>query len=169
MAALAFIPPADVIEGYELLDSTNYYDCHSDMSYEFLSYFESTWIGKSRHNKNKRDKPRFSIKLWNCYGAVIRDQLRSNNSREGWHNRFNRRVNTCHASIRLFLNAMKDEQVKTETLITQINTGLDISTRRRAYCNYDDRLKNVVIFYNANDKLDYLKIIAKIISLNNAS
>ncbi|XP_034934842.1 uncharacterized protein [Chelonus insularis] len=166
LTALAFIPSRDVIEGYEWIVSTDYYDRHSDILDEFLNYFETTWIGKTRHNKKKREKPKFDIKLWNAYRAVTEDLLRSNNPIEGWHNSLNRRVATSHASIPQFLNALKNEQVKTELLMTQLNTGLNVSTRRKAYRDYDTRLKNVILHYTPDDKLTYLKNVAKIISLN---
>lgn len=60
---------------------------------------------------------------------------------EGWHSGFNHRVGVCKPSIWLFLNSIKDEQSKTDVLIAQIDSGLDVSTsRRQAYQDYDTGL-----------------------------
>ncbi|XP_034946419.1 uncharacterized protein [Chelonus insularis] len=166
LMALPFLPTDDVICGYELIVGSDYYDRYNYELNTLLEYFEITWIGKSRHNRRKRDKPRFNIKMWNCYKAVCNDYIRSNNLMEEWHNGFNRRVAVCHASIGQFLNAIKDEPCKTEMLIAQIDSGLNVSiSRRKAYRDYDNRLKSIVINYNSDYKLEYLKNIAKVLSI----
>ncbi|XP_008544919.1 uncharacterized protein LOC103569414 [Microplitis demolitor] len=172
LTALAFISPEDVVAGYEMIISSDFYDRNSDVLEELIKYFESVWIGQPCYNRRKRNKPKFEIGMWNCYQAVLDNLLRSNNPTEGWHNGFNTRVAKCNASIGLFVNCLKDEQSKTEQLIAQIDSGLDISNKRKAYRDYDKRLHNIVktiIYkrlqnYDSNDKLSYLKNIAKIIA-----
>ncbi|XP_034936450.1 uncharacterized protein [Chelonus insularis] len=166
LMALAFIPPKDVIEGYELIVGCDFYKCNSDDLEDLLAYFEMTWIGQLCHNKKKRKKPLFDISMLNCYQAVINDLLRSNNPIEGWHSGFNRRVGVSHASIGLFLNKLKDEQSRNEALISQIDTGLNVVTQPKTYRDYNVRLKKVVMNYDSSDKLGYLRSIAKIISIN---
>ncbi|XP_034944254.1 uncharacterized protein, partial [Chelonus insularis] len=73
----------------------------------------------------KRDKPLFEPKLWNYYRAVVDDRITSNNLMEGWHNSFNQRVSVSHATVNKFLDAIKDEQTKTEMLMAQIDTGFN--------------------------------------------
>ncbi|XP_044578895.1 uncharacterized protein LOC123261369 [Cotesia glomerata] len=166
LPALAFIPPGDVIAGYEEILSCNHYDVNSDILESLLSYFEFTWIGETRRNIKKRSNPLFNIKLWNCYAAVIGDETRTNNHVEGWHNGFNRRVGTCHASTNVLINKLKDEQSRSEALITQMDTGMKVAGQRRAYHDYNARLKKVILDYDSADKFNYLRRVAKIISIN---
>ncbi|XP_057324655.1 uncharacterized protein LOC130667181 [Microplitis mediator] len=167
LLALAFVPADDVISAYEEAVSSDYFDRHSDILDELLTSFEMSWIGKLRHNKKRRKKPLFDLKLWNCYLAVLDDQLRSNNPVEGWHHGFNNRVEVSHASISRFINCLKDEQVNTELLITQMNSGLNVAPRaRQAYRDYNSRLKLVVSNYDRNNKLLYLNNIAKILRMS---
>ncbi|XP_053596179.1 uncharacterized protein LOC128668046 [Microplitis demolitor] len=163
LMGLAFVPSEDVIAAFEEIVSSEYYDLNSDCFEELLEYFELTWIGKVKHNKNKRDKPMFPIKLWNCQTAVIHDYLRSNNPCEGWNSGFNKRVGQAHPVMEELVKSLKDEQVKTDVLMTQIESGLDVTnTRLKAYRNYTERLKSVVLNYDANKKYEYLNNVAKI-------
>ncbi|XP_057336265.1 uncharacterized protein LOC130674850 isoform X2 [Microplitis mediator] len=63
LSALAFVPTADVIKCYELITATDFYDAHAEELDDLLKYFEATWIGKTCHNKKKREKPRFDISM----------------------------------------------------------------------------------------------------------
>ncbi|XP_057323660.1 uncharacterized protein LOC130666560, partial [Microplitis mediator] len=165
LMALAFVPSEDVIAAFEEIVSSEYYDQNSDCFEELLEYFELTWIGKVKHNKNKRDKPLFPIKMWNCQTAVIHDYLRSNNPCEGWNSGFNKRAGQAHPVMEELVKSLKDEQVKTDVLMTQIESGLDVSnTRLKAYRNYTERLKNFVLNYDVNKKYEYLNNVAKILA-----
>ncbi|XP_008547926.3 uncharacterized protein LOC103571517 [Microplitis demolitor] len=166
LTALAFVPTADVVKCYELIVATDFYETHEDELDEFLLYFQGNWIGKPRHNKKKRENPRFEISVWNCYNAVVNDWLRTNNPTEGWHNRLNRGVSVHDATVGVFFNALRDEQVHTELCMTQINTGINVNNRRKEYRDYDERLKRVVLNYDSSDMLGYVKNVAKIISFN---
>ncbi|XP_057338500.1 uncharacterized protein LOC130676363 [Microplitis mediator] len=166
IAALAFNLPEHVISGNELIVSSDYYERNIDILDDFIGYIETTWIGGLSRSKKKRGNPRFNIKMWNCYKAVVDDLIRSNNPMEEWHSGFNRRVGVCQPFIGMFLNSIKDEQSKTETSIAQIDSGLDVSTSRcQTYRDYDTRLKKILMNYDSNDKFRYLKNVAKIISI----
>ena len=89
---------------------------------------------------------------------------RTNNSSEGWHNRFQVVVGRCHPSLYNFLNELQHEQGDTESMIRQLNLGQKIknptSARRR---NFEERIFNIVQRhqeYVENDTIiDYLKAI----------
>lgn len=165
LMALAFVPPQDVTSAFEEIVSSDYYDRHSDLFDELLNYFEITWVGKVKHDKNKREKPMFPIKMWNCYSAVMNDFLQSNNPSEGWNSGFNNRVGHPHPVIAELIKSLKDEQNKTDILITPIESGLDVSkSSLKAYRNFTERLKNVVDNYDATKKLEYLNNVAKILA-----
>ncbi|XP_057329859.1 uncharacterized protein LOC130670468 [Microplitis mediator] len=166
--ALAFVPPDNVIAAYEEIVSSDYYNQNSDVFEQLLDYFEMTWIGKLKNNKKQRGKPLFAIKMRNCHNAASKEFIRSNNPTEGWNLGINDRVGVSHPTMQKFMSFLKDEQTKTDILITQIQSGLDVTgSRRKSYQNYTDRLKIVVNNYNSAYKFDYLNNIAKILSLKN--
>ena len=61
LAALAFVPPSDVIDSFNTLEdySTNGYG--QDLG-DMLDYFEKNYIGRFRHNTPRR-LPTFNIKI----------------------------------------------------------------------------------------------------------
>lgn len=88
--------------------------------------------------------------------------ITSNHNVEGWHHSFNSLVRATNPIIGSFINELKEEQTKTELLISQIESGLIIANKqRKAYRNRHERLRTIVLNYDANHKLQYLKNIAK--------
>lgn len=101
--ALAFIPPNDVVESFELLQTTFENDddvqrksfaCKSNkLDTKFcslfagvLDYFEEVYVGRLR--RHRRGNPLFPIRVWNCYDATADHLPRTNNNVEGWHRAF---------------------------------------------------------------------------------
>ncbi|XP_057335060.1 uncharacterized protein LOC130673861 [Microplitis mediator] len=166
LLALAFVPIHDVGNAFSKLVESQFFVDNEVELRRLLDYFERSWVGVLSRSGKKRLKPQYEISLWNCYNAVINDELRTNNAIEGWHNSFNNKVRVIHASICRFLKAIVNEQSITESLITQANTGLGIaSKRRRQYSNINARLKNIVSSYDPNKQVQYLHDIAAILTL----
>lgn len=164
--ALSFVPVHDVTDAYNELIITEFYQDNEEQLESFISYFKHMWVGVRSYTGRRRRKPYFELTLWNCYEAVINDENRSNNAIEGWHNSFNLKVRVHHATISKFVGVLQDEQGLTEVLITRYNTGLNISTnRRRVYIDIDSRIKNVVLNYDPQNKLNYLKNIASLLNI----
>ena len=67
-------------------------------------YFEQQWLGSVR------------LEMWNVYDVDIR----TDNSCEGWHNRFNRAVDRHHPNIWRLLSTVLEEQASTNVFCTQI-------------------------------------------------
>ena len=64
LAALAFIPVADLITTYEALADT-----FEDDELQLLVYFESTWIGAEvAGRRGRRSPPLFAHEIWNVVG-----------------------------------------------------------------------------------------------------
>ena len=61
-----------------------------------------------------RKKPMFPIEFWNAYGRTIMNLPRSNNSIEGWHDAFAKRVAIVHPSVTKLAEKMHREQSKFE-------------------------------------------------------
>src|SRR6185436_7061034 len=84
LSALAFIPPADVVEAFELLAKS--FPEH-DHSPELLSFFEHTYVRgrRLRGRVEAYGQPLFGIHLWNQHDAATAGIARTTNSVEGWH------------------------------------------------------------------------------------
>lgn len=165
LMALAFVPEADVIIAFEELIACKYYDDHEELLADLLGYFESNWVGVLKTNRRHRTQPKFKLEMWNYYETVMNDDIRTNNLVEGWHSSFNRKVRVNHAEMGKFINVIKGEQNITEILITQLQTGLDIAPKRRkAYRDFDERLKTIVTNYDSHHKLTYLMSVASVLA-----
>ncbi len=79
---MAFLPPQDVIEGFEIVKNK------APRNFKkVLTYIERTYIGKYKENKKrqvKRKKPRFNIKCWNVRERILLDSPRTQNNQESW-------------------------------------------------------------------------------------
>ena len=84
--ALAFVSPADVIPTFEDLWDEIRQRFQGDLD-EVLDYFEDTYIGRPRRNR-QRAAPTFSIDLWNMFQRAQGGLPRTNNNIEGWHQHF---------------------------------------------------------------------------------
>ncbi|XP_014298656.1 uncharacterized protein LOC106693842 [Microplitis demolitor] len=156
LLALAFVPINDVEDVFSELAESQFFVDNEVELHRLLDYFERTWVGVLSRSGKKRLKPEYEISLWNCYNAVINDELRSNNAIEGWHISINNKVRAIHASICRFLKAIVNAQSISESLITQANTGLGIaSKRRRQYSNNNARLKNIASSYDHDMQVQY--------------
>lgn len=73
LAALAFVPVADVIRAYEIVVSSHFWieNEENDANLEkqrLLNYFEKNYIGvMGRTQTQGRRTPRFPIELWNVF------------------------------------------------------------------------------------------------------
>ncbi|CAF0873328.1 unnamed protein product [Didymodactylos carnosus] len=74
---------------------------------DLFKYFENFWMTG------------IPLHLWNVSDL----QIRRNNNCEGWHNRFNIRVNKHHPNIWHFINCLKQEEVYFRHQVIQIRAG----------------------------------------------
>ena len=91
-----------------------------------LEYMEDQWI----------DNARLPLSLWCCHGKDIR----TNNAVEGWHHRFNRRVNVTHPNVWVLLERVKTENTRTELLASQIDAGNRIPLGKATYSTLNQRV-----------------------------
>ena len=82
LAALAFLPVADVIPAFESLATTFLND-----ELPILCYFENTWIGAPVGGR--RLPPKFSLHMWNVHDRSSTGSTRTTNSLEAFHHSFN--------------------------------------------------------------------------------
>ncbi|OXA46033.1 hypothetical protein Fcan01_19298 [Folsomia candida] len=88
LRSLAFVPPDDVVMSFDLLMEDEFFTTNEIMLAEFINYFERTWIGQWNRGRNVWLEPIFSIKLWNCFHAVLQGLPKTTNACEGFHHGF---------------------------------------------------------------------------------
>ena len=116
LAALAFIPVADVVPVFESLATTFLND-----ELALLSYFESTWIGQSVGGR--RLPPTFPLHMWNVLDRASTGSSRTTNSLEAFHHGFNSLISCQHATIWKLLPALEKQQNLTENIIQRTLRG----------------------------------------------
>jgi hypothetical protein len=112
-----------------------------------------------------RKKPKFPIELWNVHDRVSSNLPRSNNSIEGWHNAFARRVSIVHPTINKLTDKIRREQSKFEVDIAQIRQGQEPKPKKAIYRRLDERITRLVGDYGNVDLVEYLKGLAAKVSL----
>ena len=90
LQGLAYLPPVDVVDGFNLLKK----NCINNFE-PMLDYVERIYIGKLRTNSQSiREEARYPIASWNLYQRVLDDLPKTNNTAETWHGR----INTVHGA-----------------------------------------------------------------------
>lgn len=164
LAALAFVPTVDIVQAFnDLLDSTFFQD-NEEIIRDLLNYFEDTWIGRPTRRGGRRE-PTFSHSLWNCYDAVLHDLPKTNNAIEGWHRGFSELLGASHPSIWKLIEGLQKEQSMNEMTIEQYIAGQQPAPGRRIYRDTAARIKAIVADYVNRPLLDYLRGIAHNLNL----
>ena len=106
LAALAFVPPNDVIDSFDTLAdySRNGYGQDFD---DMLDNFKDNYIGRFRCNAPRR-RPTFNTETWNMFHRTDNELPRTNNAVEGWHHSF--QSHACHPLFWKFIVIMKQEE-----------------------------------------------------------
>ncbi|CAF4868496.1 unnamed protein product, partial [Rotaria socialis] len=138
--ALAFVPVLDVIKAFNLIA-----DDFEDEADDFLGYFEKTWIGQPKKRGTGQKKTLFPI------DRAVANLPRSNNSIEGWHNAFAKRVTIVHPTITKLTEKIRREQSKFEVDIAQIRQGQEPKPKKLKYRKFDERIKRLVDDYGNVD------------------
>lgn len=164
LAALAFLPVEQVVDAFERLTEEDAAIFPQELE-PVLDYFEDTWIGRYQRGRRNRRAPRFDLQLWNCFDAAMQNMPKTNNAVEGWHHSFEATVNTVHANVYRLFNALKKEQVLTESRYEQQLSGEPPAKSRRKYKDCALRLQNRVDLYDEEtDVVEYLRGVAHNIS-----
>ena len=130
LCAIAFLPPTDVIQGFEELVN-EIRNIYSDKVDKILDYFEDNFIYRFRRN------PSFALDLWNMFNRTDDELPRTNNSVEGWHRSFQGHASTCHPVFWKFLSILRNEESLIRVSIIQYLTGHPPPPQRQRYldCN----------------------------------
>jgi len=134
LGALAFVPPGEVLQAYEELANSPFFQQNACL-HPLLDYFERTWVGQMNIRTGVRGSPLFRVPLWNAREATLNGEHRSTNSLEGWHRQFYGRVGATHPNIWTYIKDLKDEQILVNLKIENFLRGRpppkkDVNMRR---------------------------------------
>ena len=119
LAALAFLPLADVIDAFEVLADT-----FEDDELLLLGYFEPTWIGVTVGRRSgRRTAPIFPLAMWNVHGRHFTGTTRTTNALESFHHAFNSLLSCKHPTIWVLLKALHRQQALTDNTLAHIARG----------------------------------------------
>ena len=124
-----------------------------------LTYFEGSLIGRMRGGR--RRVPKFQLSLWNCFHSTAESLARTNNSVEGWNNRFNLLLGAHHPTIWKLIDGIKLEQSNIEFEINQIRAGTPAKKRKRIYNDLNERLVTNITRHGTITSLEYVLGIAQ--------
>ena len=102
----------------------------------------------------------FDVDLWSVHTRVNNDLPRTNNSLEGWHQAFKKRLNVTHPTLAKLLRVIRNEQACNEILIEQAFAGIDISRPNKKYDAINDRMKSIFCSYDEVEGLTFLRSLA---------
>nr|XP_040571875.1 uncharacterized protein LOC121121074 [Lepeophtheirus salmonis]XP_040571876.1 uncharacterized protein LOC121121074 [Lepeophtheirus salmonis] len=154
-SALAFLPIPDVIDGYiDLADD-------DDLPQEFVSYFETHYIGGLRGHgeRRRRVKPTFPIELWNVYSKQISDVIKTKNSVEEFHNALQSSITNMHPNLWKLIDYLKKEEESVMEKRRELES-IDVKQIKEVHENLIIRLEQVMAEYDSSQKIQYLKAIS---------
>ena len=75
----------------------------------------------------------YPINKWNQYPATLNGSQRTNNSSEGWHDKFRLVVGKHQPDLYSALGEFQKEQSETETIINELSLGGSLRTNISIY------------------------------------
>ncbi|KAK3919917.1 FLYWCH-type zinc finger-containing protein 1 [Frankliniella fusca] len=148
LLSLAFVPAEDVKDVFAELRPELPRQLRT-----LADYFEETYVGERprrlRGNRQPRPKPpRYAVEDWNQHNAALQDEPRTNNTTEGWHNRFQGMVGKSHPSFYHLLREFRKEEKDTEVMMRELQMGRRIKAPRRTkYIAVNKRLQGAAMDY----------------------
>jgi hypothetical protein len=158
LPALAFLPPDQVVQVFEML-SDQIRENYDDEANDLLDYFENTYIGRFRRNA-PRANPMFSIVMWNMFHRTQQEMPRTNNHIEGWHRKFQGICMSYHPRFWKFIDLLKNEQSLNRVAIIQADAGHPPPAQRRRYINCNERILTIVDDFANRENMQYIRSIA---------
>lgn len=158
LSALAFVPPADVIEAFELL-----VDTMPDVDHlgEVTTFFEYTYI-RGRRQRGRGEiygQALFATDMWNKHDAGTDGIARTTNSVEGWHHGLQSLFQCQHPTMWTFFRGLKLDIQKQKTTFLHAVSGVEhIATKR--YRALESRVQRAVQAYGRSEVLVFLRAMA---------
>jgi len=158
LPALAFVPPEDVMEAFELVVQTMPAVDHLD---ELTTFFEHTYLrGRRLPGRGETYRPAlFPVAMWNQYAAGSSGIARTTNSVEGWHYGLQCLFQSHHPTLWTFFEGLKRDMLKQKTVFLQGTAGAEHPAAKR-YRDLHTRFQRSVAAYGRADVLMYVRAMA---------
>lgn len=157
LLALAFVPLADVVRIFSLLED----DAPEDLL-PIFEYFEKNYVlGVPARGRRKGILPRYPPAIWNQHQAALTGSHRTNNVSEGWHNRFQLVIGKHHPDLYSALGEFQKEQADAEIMIAELSLGRKVrAVPKRKWQDFQTRIMSIVSAFDTYEELDFLRAIA---------
>jgi len=163
LLALVFVPEEDVLDCFDKVRGVIPEDF-----LQVMDYFEETYVVGRRARGRRRAVPaRYLIQGWNQYTATIRNEQRTNNISEGWHNRFAVVVGKHHPDLYSMLTEFQKRTggvrlADTETHLAEYAQGKTVRPNpKRKWITTQKRIRLITLEYERykeeNKREDYLR------------
>lgn len=159
ISALAFVPPADVVNSWEELVqilqpwiNQQTPDVKQKID-DLLTYFEINYIGQSI--AGVRREPRVApVELWNVRMRTLEHYGRTDNEVEGFHMKVAHTTGAQFPNFWKYLKGLQGLQVETEKVIEEMNAGRTGRKQRPEYVRLAERIANVTSTWSQRHNLD---------------
>ena len=159
ISALAFVPPADVINSWDdllMILQPWIQQQPQDMQQridDLLMYFEVNYIGQNI--AGVRRAPRVAaIEMWNVRERTLENYGRTDNEVEGFHMKVAHTTGSQFPNLWKFFKGLQGLQVETEKLIQELNAGVVGRTQRPEYVRLSMRIANVTATWPNRQNLE---------------
>ena len=159
LPVLAFVPPDDVMEAFELLIESKPDDVdHLD---EITTFFEHTYIRGRRHRGRGEvyGPALFPIALWNQRAGSTDGIGRTTNSIEGWHHGLQSLFQCHHPNMWAFLHGLRCDMQKQKAAFLHGASGVAHPSAKR-YRILNDRVQRAISAYGRTEILLFLRSMA---------
>ena len=156
LAALAFVPPDDVIEAFNLLAESM--PPGNDLLDDLVTFFKETYVrGRRQRGRGEAySAALFPVPLWNQHAGATDGIARTTNSAESWHHGLQSLFQCHHPTLWSFLAGLqKDMRKQTGTYLQGVSGVEHISAK--TYRKLNRRVQLAVAAYGRADVLTYLR------------
>ena len=153
LAALAFVPFADVVATFESHAIQFLQD-----ELPLLSYVERTWVGAPVAGI-RRLGPKFPMQMWNVLDRASTGSTRTTNALEAYHHSFNARISCQHPTIWKLLDSLKNQQALSTNTIQRVERCCSFRPSA-AKATRNTRIQNLIDNYTRADADRLLRGIA---------
>jgi hypothetical protein len=120
-------------------------------------YFEKTYIG------NDWSPALFPPRVWNVCCRLNNGIPRTSNLIEGWHNRFQQKLDCHRPRMWRFLMELLKEQNRTENAFARIQIDRFPSSSRKKFRDINTKLKTIYRKFRRMRNKKYIKAVAQLI------
>ena len=139
---MAFVPLKKLDTAYESLlqKCDNLLPGDSDLL-RFKKYFEKSFMGRKKDGQMKN--PKYTREMWNQYKNVLKNDPRTNNNIEGWHNALNHIHGGSHPTVFKFVKIIKEDMERSRLKVLEVSSGNALKPKRQTYKQLDSKIFNI--------------------------